>query len=57
MPTEEAQTLMARTFIKVHDHTASNSTVRLGACVSPDPLARCIVDVIALRDLTALSAR
>jgi transposase len=57
MPTEEAQTLMARTFIKVNDHTAINLTVRLGDCVSPDHLARCIVDVIALLDLTAIYAR
>ena len=57
MPTEEAQTLMARTFIKVNYHTAINITVRLGDCVSPDHLARFIVDVIALLDLTAISAR
>jgi transposase len=57
MPTEEAQTLRARTFIKVNYHTAINLTVRLGDCVSPDHLARCMVDVIALRDLTAISAR
>src|SRR5881397_1324057 len=57
MPTEEAQTLMARTFIKVHYHTAIHITVRLGDGVSPDHLARFIVDVIPLLDLTAISAR
>jgi len=57
MPTEEAQTLMARTFIKVNYNTAINITVRLGDCVSPDHLARFIVDVIALLDLTAIYAR
>src|SRR3989442_6615304 len=57
MPTEEAQTLMARTFIKVNYNTAINITVRLGDCVSPDHLARFIVDVITLLDLTAIYAR
>jgi len=57
MPTEETQTLMARTFIKVNYNTAINITVRLGDCVSPDHLARFIVDVIALLDLTAIYAR
>src|SRR2546426_1624780 len=57
MPIEEAQTLMARTFIKVNYNTAINITVRLGDCVSPDHLARFIVDVITLLDLTAIYAR
>src|SRR6266446_2478511 len=56
-PNEEAQTLMARTFIKVNYDTAVNITVRLGDCVSSDHLARFIVDVIALLDLTAIYAR
>jgi transposase len=48
---------MARTFIQVNYDTAINITVRLGDCVSPDHLARFIVDVIALLDLTAIYAR
>ena len=48
---------MARTFIQVNDDTAINITVRWGDCVSPDHLARFIVDVIARLDLTAISAR
>jgi transposase len=41
----------------VNDDTAINITVRLGDCVSPAHLARFIVDVLALLDMTALSAR
>ena len=41
----------------MHYHTAIHITVRLGDGVSPDHLARFIVDVIPLLDLTAISAR
>ena len=48
---------MSRIFKKVDYAQALDLTVRLGDCLSPDHLARFVVDSVALLDLSALYAR
>lgn len=48
---------MSRTFKTADDEATLDLTIRLGACVPPDHLARFVVDTIAQLDLTAIYAR
>jgi transposase len=48
---------MSRRFKKVNYEQALDLTVRLGDCLSPDHLARFVVDSVAQLDLTALYAQ
>src|SRR5918911_2942134 len=48
---------MSRSFKTVDYEATLNQTVRLGDCLPPDHLARCIVDVIAQLDFAPIYAR
>ena len=48
---------MSRAFKTVDDEAILDVTIRLGDCVPPNHLARCVVDTIAHLDLSAIYAR
>src|SRR5712671_1496823 len=48
---------MSRAFKTVDDEAILDVTIRLGDCVPPNHLARCVVDTIAQLDLSAIYAR